>query len=347
MNRKVSDLQSNLFKLLTLRTSIQLESFPRIKVFLSDKDYDSVRRDVTLVVQLRFGRGQIACIYEYVGENYLVLPYEFEEIKIPSLEAAPDLVPIQFIHLITNQIEPTDKASEGLLLEHIFLDPAIEFVHWEDILKYFPSFTMFKISDTLPEDEKEKLNFLKRLCIESVCQNSSLLQLPFDNDTLTSFSSIASSIDNNIPYDNVLRSLLSYHWKFCFIDLYRCQERLLMLAWVDEFKNTMNSSLPINELYNAMKSRYSTEHHEDENMRSLYRLLPQNILDIMTKASSPDTKANYIYKLRNRIVHFQHSDADIETMKDEEWNMIVRFVLESIPYLYNKLQNYIIELPGV
>ena len=347
MNRKVSDLQSDLFKLLTLRTSIQLESFPRIKVFLSDKDYDSVRRDVTLVVQLRFGRDQIACIYEYVGENYLVLPSEFEEIKIPSLEAAPDLVPIQFIHLITNRIEPKDNASDGELKEYIFVDPSVMFVDWEAILKFFPSFTMFKITDSLPADEKEKLKYLKRLCIESVCQNSSLLQLPFDSDTLNSFSSIASSIDSNIPYDNVLRSLLSYQWKFCFIDLYRCQERLLLLAWVDEFKNTMNSSLPINDLYNAMKSRYNTEHHEDENMRSLYRLLPQNILDIMTKANNPETKANYIYKLRNRIVHFQHSDADIETMKDEEWNLIVRFVLESIPYLYNKLKNYIIELPGV
>ena len=152
MNRKVSDLQSDLFKLLTLRTSIQLESFSHIKVYLSKEDYESVRRDVTLVVQLRFGRDQIACIYEYVGENYLVLPYEFEEIKIPSLEAVPDLVPIQFIHLIPNQTEPTDKASEGVLLEYVFVDPAIEFVHWEDIPKYFPSFTMFKISDTLPED---------------------------------------------------------------------------------------------------------------------------------------------------------------------------------------------------
>lgn len=347
MNRKISDVQTELFKLLTKRTSILLDSYPDIKVFLSREDYEAVRRDVIPVVQLRFGKDQIACIYEYVGEIYLVLPSIYEEIRIPSLVAAPDSMAVQFIHLVTNKIEPKENASEVELQEHVFVDPSVETVEWDVILKFFPSYTMFKINDSLPADVNEKLIYLKRLCIEAVCQTSSLLQLPFNNDTINAFSSIASSTDNNIPYDNVLRSLLSYHWKFCFIDLYRCQERLLLLAWVDEFKNTMNSSLAIYDLYNAMKSRYSTEHHEDENMRSLYRLLPLDILDIMTKADRAETKANYIYKLRNRIVHFQHSDAEIETMKDDEWNMIIRFVLTSLPFLYCRLQRYIVELPDI
>lgn len=347
MNRKISDVQTELFKLLTKRTSIQLDSYPDIKVFLSREDYEAVRRDVIPVVQLRFGKDQIASIYEYVGNNYLVLPSIYEEIKIPSLEAAPDSMSVQFIHLVTNQIEPTEKATEDELLQYIFVDPSVEVVDWEVILKFFPSYTMFKINDSLPADEKEKLICLKRLCIEAVCQTCSLLQLPFDNDTINAFSTIASSADNNIPYDNILRSLLSYHWKFCFIDLYRCQERLLMLAWVDEFKKNISSTLTLHDLYIQMSARYKTEHHEDKNIRSLYKLLPQDILDILTNVAETEKKADYIYQLRNTIVHFQHSDAEIEAMKNDVWNMIVRFVLESIPYLYNKLQQYIVELPGV
>lgn len=134
MNRKVSEVQTELFKLLTKRTSIQLDSYPNTKVFLSEEDYESVRRDVIPVVQLRFGKDQIASIYEYVGESYLVLPSIYEEIKIPSLEAAPDLMSVQFIHLVTNQIEPTDNATEDELLQYVFVDPSVEIVDWEVLL---------------------------------------------------------------------------------------------------------------------------------------------------------------------------------------------------------------------
>lgn len=347
MNRNVKQVQKELFELLTKHTSIQLEEYPNIKVFFSKEEYEAVCRDVILIVQLHYGRNQLACIYEYKGNSYLLLPAIYEGIGMASLEPVSDSMPIQFIHYVTNQIEPKDNITEDELLEFVFVDPSIEQVEWESIIKFFPPFTMFKINDVLPFDDGEKLIYLKRLCIEAVCQTGKNHQLPFDSNTISAFSALASSNDNNIPYDNVLRSLLSYHWKFCFIDLYRCQERLLLLAWVDEFKNTMNSGLTIGELYKAMKIRYKTEHHEDENMRLLYNLLPQGTLDLMTKESDIEKKADYIYQLRNRIVHFQHSDVEIESMKDDEWNMIVRFVLTTLPFLYTKLQQYIVELPGV
>lgn len=345
MNRNVSDVQNQLFNLLSKGTSIQLDKFPKIKVFLSQEEFDAVNKDIIPLSQFRFGKDQIVCIYEYHGENFLVMPEIYEDISIPSLEGASDIKPIQIINYVTNCIEPLGTATEEALLQYVFTDEDVEKVEWDVILEFFPAFTMFKIKDILPVDEDDRMVYLKRLCIEAVCQTKELLQLPFDVDVINSFSAIASSLDNNIPYDNVLRSLLSYQWKFCFIDLYRCQERLLMLAWVDGFKKTMLSGLTLHDLYIAMKERYNTEHHERENMITLYSLLPQNILDLLVKALTADKKSEFIYDLRNNIVHYQRSDESVDSIKDEEWNMIVHFLLASLPCLYGKLQNCINELP--
>lgn len=54
-----------------------------------------------------------------------------------------------------------------------------------------------------------------------------------------------------------------------------------MLAWVDEFMSLMQSTLELKNLYINMKSVYSTEHHEDKNIASLYNMLPDNILNVL------------------------------------------------------------------
>ena len=99
--------------------------------------------------------------------------------------------------------------------------------------------------------------------------------------------------------------------------------------------------------FKKMKTRYSTEHHECDNIRYLYDFLPETTLDILTTADTPFKKADYIYKLRNKIVHFQRTDEDIESIPDSDWNMIIRFVLKTIPFLYNRFNQHIIELPDI
>ena len=177
--------------------------------------------------------------------------------------------------------------------------------------------------------------------------NPEILLLPYDQKTLNAFETVANLEDDSIPLDNVLRSLTSYHWKFCFIDLYRCHERLFLLAWVDEFQKTMQSQLSLQDLYKSMRRRYQTEHHEDQNIVSLYRMLPQEVLDILDGQQNVKTKSEYIYKIRNKIVHYQRTDDEIENISDEEWNKTILFLLSCLPHLYNQLATHIMELPDI
>ena len=109
----------------------------------------------------------------------------------------------------------------------------------------------------------------------------------------------------------------------------------------------MNSGLSLADLHGKMKVRYQTEHHERENMQSLYNFLPQTILDSLTSADTTIKKANYIYELRNKIVHYQRTDFEVDSKPDSEWNIIVSFVLKTIPFLYNKFNQHITELPDL
>ncbi|OYP53179.1 hypothetical protein [Segatella bryantii] len=346
MNRNIkNDLQKKLFSLLSKETGINVNNYPNARICLTREEYNALQHDVLPKATLCLGRNQIASIYKYKGLNYLIVPNVYENVSLTSLSLVDDIKEISFVYIVSNSISPSESATEAELEEHIFIDENVEDIQWEEITPFFPKFSLFQINDSVLDNELPL--YLKRMCIAFVCETKEMQQLPYDSDTIAAFVDIANSTDVNIPYDNILRSLLSYHWKFCFIDLYRCQERLLLLAWVEEFKNSMNSGLSLSDLHGKMKDRYKTEHHERENMQSLYNFLPQTILDSLTSADTTIKKANYIYDLRNKIVHYQRTDFEVDSKPDSEWNMIVSFVLKTIPFLYNKFSQHITELPDL
>lgn len=346
MNRNIiTDLQTKLFSLLTKDTGINVNNYPDARIFVTEEEYNALQYDVSQMAILRFGRNQIASIYKYKGLNYLIVPNVYENVSLTSLSLVDDIKEISYVYIVENSISPSELATETELEEHIFIDETVNKIQWEEITPFFPKFSLFQINDVVPD--KELSLYLKRICIAFVCETKEMQQLPYDSNTIAAFVDIANSTDGNIPYDNILRSLLSYHWKFCFIDLYRCQERLLLLAWVEEFKNSMNSGLSLTDLHGKMKDRYKTEHHERENLYSLYDFLPQTILDSLTNVDTTKKKADFIYDLRNKIVHFQRTDLEVDSKLDSEWNMIVSFVLKTIPFLYNRFSQHITELPDL
>ncbi len=346
MNRNIkNDLQTSLFSLLSKNTGINVNNYPDARIFITEEEHNALQHDVLPMATLRFGRNQIASIYKYKGLNYVIVPNVYENVSLASLSLVDDIKEISYVYIVDNSISPSESATEAELEEHIFIDETVKDIQWEEITPFFPKFSLFQIKDVVHDNEL--LLYLKRICIAFVCETKEMLQLPYDSDTIAAFVDIANSTDVNIPYDNILRSLLSYHWKFCFIDLYRCQERLLLLAWVEEFKNSMNSGLSLADLHGKMKVRYKTEHHEDENIYYLYDFLPQTILDLLTNADTTKKKAKFIYDLRNKIVHFQRTDSEVDSKSDSEWNMIVSFVLKTIPFLYSRFSQHITELPDL
>lgn len=344
MNRNIKRMQDKLFGLLTKHTEIERSDYPNARLYLTKEEYDTLGKDVLPKETLSFGKNQIVSIYEYKNKYYLIAPDDYESSTISSLSPIDDIKEIIFVHIVENEISALEIATKIVLEEYILLEENVQNIQWEQINQYFPKFILFQINESVPLVDTEIHSYLRQLCIALVCNTKKLHQLPYEDDTISGFIEISNSINKNIPYDNVLRSLLSSDWRLCFIDLYTCQERLLMLAWVEEFKTSLCSPLSLSDLHGKMKKRYKTEHHECENMRTLYNFLPNQILDLLNENEKPEKKADHIYTLRNTIVHFQRSNDLVSSKSDSEWNMIVRFILNTIPFLYDKFNQHIMEL---
>lgn len=349
MARTMANIQNDFFALLTSRTNIDLDFYKSIRIYVTNNEFDALVSDIVHLKSVNFGYYYVASLYSYQGYIYLILPSCFEGNDREGLGGCDVPNEIWLYHIVHNRIMPLEKACEDDLLMNVFTENNVKDIPFETVIDYFPKLTAYHVDDIVLTDTPLFDYYLRQLCLEMLCKSSSSLFLPFEEDTLKSYLGIANAIDVNIPIDNVLRSIISYSWKFCFIDLYRCHERLFMLAWVDEFKSSMQSTLGLQELYENMKRVYSTEHHEDKNIASLYNSLPDEILNIQRgkEEENATSIAKSIYRLRNTIVRYQKSDDKIDSMSDSEWNKIIQFLLMSIPYLYSHLAKHIEELPDV
>lgn len=349
MSRSVKKMMEEFFTLLTKHSTINLQDYKSIRLFVTEGEFTAINSGITHLVSVNFGYGHIASLYYYLNNTYMILPACYDGNEREGLQASDIPNELWLYHIVKNKIFPLEKANDNELLMNVFTEVDVTDVSFESVINYFPSMIGYIVDDVVPDDVTMKESYIRQLCLEMLSNSSSLLSLPFDNDTINAYLDIANTDNVNIPIDNVLRSIISYRWKFCFIDLYRCHERLFMLAWVDEFKSSMQSTLGLKELYKNMKSVYSTEHHEDKNIASLYNLLPDNILDFLKDEEKGNAEkiAKYIYTLRNTIVHYQRTEAIIDQMSDDQWNKIIQFLLMAIPYLYDHLANHIEELPNV
>lgn len=349
MSRSVKKMMEEFFTLLTKHSTINLQDYKSIRLFVTEGEFTAINSGITHLVSVNFGYGHIASLYYYLNNTYMILPACYDGNEREGLQASDIPNELWLYHIVRNKIFPLEKANDNELLMNVFTEVDVTDVSFESVINYFPSMIGYIVDDVVPNDVTMKESYIRRLCLEMLCNSSSLLSLPFNNDTKNAYLDIANTDNVNIPIDNVLRSIISYRWKFCFIDLYRCHERLFMLAWVDEFKSSMQSTLGLKELYKNMKCVYSTEHHEDKNIASLYNLLPDNILDVLKDEEKENAEkiAKYIYTLRNTIVHYQRTEAIIDQMSDDQWNKIIRFLLMAIPYLYDHLAKHIEELPDV
>ena len=349
MSRSVKKMMEEFFTLLTKHSTINLQDYKSIRLFVTEGEFNAINSGITHLVSVNFGYGHIASLYYYQNNTYMILPACYDGNEREGLQASDIPNELWLYHIVRNKIIPLEKANDNELLMNVFTEVDVIDVSFESVINYFPSMIGYIVDDVVPDDVTMKESYIRQLCLEMLCKSSSLLSLPFDNDTINAYLDIANTDNVNIPIDNVSRSIISYRWKFCFIDLYRCHERLFMLAWVDEFKSSMQSTLGLKELYINMKSVYSTEHHEDKNIASLYNLLADNILDVLKDEEKKNVEkiAKYIYTLRNTIVHYQKTETTIDQMSEVQWNKIIRFLLLAIPYLYDHLAKHIEELPDV
>lgn len=345
----VKEVNSRIFQKLVSNTNIELAKYPKIRIFLSQKEHDALASQIKILSTYVFNKDVCFVLLDYVGDVYFVSIGIEKEISTANVVACENIKELSMMSISESQISRLQTVTESTLINNIFVDPNIENVDWSAIEPFFPSVMTYKVNNPVGPSLEERNAALKHLVLYALVCSPEILILPFDKQTLQEYDNLLNLGDKNIPEDNLIHSLASNYWRFCYFDIYRCIERLYILGWVHNFKTTLASGLEIADLHSVLKRKLNikagVEIHEEKNIEHLFSLLPQSTSDILNPVRNGMRPDNYIYHLRNIIVHFQKNEAELENITDTQWNIVIRFLLSAIRDLYPMLGPYINALP--
>lgn len=151
----------------------------------------------------------------------------------------------------------------------------------------------------------------------------------------------------NIPFDNLVFSLVSVYWRYSFLDVYRCIERLFSISFLEEIYQDLGIENSLSLLnFSAKIEKYIGWRPEE--IKAINKLIddsPQDAIDILQELKSfidsrqadtlPSKPGEVIYKIRNSIVHLRPATESI-SMDDKHWNKLIRASLLIIEYWYHK-----------
>lgn len=343
----VSEIQKLFLNKLVDGTGINLAAYPRAKVFLSESEFNLIAHDIKVLQTYVFNREIEFALINCAGINYLLFTGLDIALTHSDLTAIDNKTELSFAMLAYGATNRKAEVIKETLLENVFVDVNTDRIAWETVESYFPSIQTFEINVPLGATFDERQSFLRVMTLNALCQNAVKLVLPFETTTLQSYMDLANSRNDEIPLDNVIRSLGSNYWKFCYIDMYRCIERLLDVAWVHNYKTTLSSGLAPDVLYVKITKGFNISSHEWENIEYLFSLLPVRIKTVLDPVRNGKNYDKYIYELRNKLVHYLKDEAEINAIKNNEWNVIIQFMLLATFELYQQLYRFIKQLPNL
>lgn len=329
-----------------------IETLESYEVYISEDDYDLIENNKIQQIGL-FQPSFTAkfALYEWNASYYLV------ESGMPELSVLresevgfigmdnDDCEALYFVFLNQAGVQIKASATADEIYNAVFTEEyKTDRIPRESIEQFFQEVNIYKIEDgkiDLPTPVDEYM--LKQLALKYICsvfQEKAFTTINLSTEAIICFDKLSKNTDHLIPIDNLVQSIMAYRWNFVFLDLYRCIERLYVIGWVLDYSEAFNSPLGKEDVHAKLIERFIA-HHEDEIINYLFTKLDSNLLAELDNVRGEKKQADYIYDLRNSIVHYQTSDV---ILSDNEWNNIIIFLLKAIDKLYTYLKNDIITL---
>lgn len=340
------DIQRDLFRKLASGTDINVDAFPKLRVYLTEEQYENVAHKIKIIYSYLFSKEIVFALLSCSGEYYFMYTGLDKAFPKGDVEAVDNMVELS-LYLIAEGPSCKIDVTKEQLEDKVFTDGNVESVEWDTTVGlFFPVIQTHVIKVPLGTTESEREFFLKTMATNALCINSQALVLSFNPQTIQCFIDVAQCGNSEIPIDNVLRSLGSNYWKFCYIDIYRCIERLLLIGWVQKYhQDAILKTLSPNDLYNCMEVTLKVQHHEWENIEYLFTMLPVSLTSMLDPLRNGENYHKYIYELRNKLVHYQKDEKEINAIKESDWNILIQFMLKATIELYQQLNTYVKLLP--
>lgn len=239
---------------------------------------------------------------------------------------------------LSQKANPYDIANKIL-----YDDSENEIIKYDDfslITSFFEPFSVYRIQEDSPFIEENNINLI-RISGFYILKNSQLIALGFSRETLDKLEKIFFEGSKNIPYENLLFSLVSVSWKYSFLDIYRCIERLFSISSLDVFHKDLRITDSLLKFSADVERYIGWKPKENEAVNKLVEGSPEEALQLLREIkqlldSTEEGKCgDLFYKIRNSIVHFRPANQPIN-LDDKNWDMLIRASLYIVEYWYNQ-----------
>lgn len=229
-----------------------------------------------------------------------------------------------------------------------------------NIQGFFEDFHVYKIdSDSLlleqsVKSQKDSIRYpdISRVLLLYFLDYNPVNNLNFEQKTIEIFYTFAYEGEASIPFDNILDSYLSFSWKYSFLDIYRCLERLFGIPQIFKLYETILPNIIFLNFVNKIEQFISWKPKEEDALKELLNVIKKKLeenVDIFNGFQSVKPKINLnfsektqdavvIYSLRNKIVHFNPKKIQLE---ESDWNQVISFCLLSTYLLYKKYGEFL------
>ena len=162
--------------------------------------------------------------------------------------------------------------------------------------------------------------------------------LPYSDNVIKEFEDIFENGSKYIPFENILASYVASDFKFAYLDLYRCIEKLESLYFLSELYKKLSLENTDTTLLKFCKNIDESIglHRLDSHMNLLENLLRS--IEIQTK-QNPKKIAEKLFKTRNIIAHLSPNQANELHQDALYWNERISSILHLIKILYDTNQN--------
>ncbi|MFN0203921.1 MAG: hypothetical protein ACKVTZ_20540, partial [Bacteroidia bacterium] len=214
------------------------------------------------------------------------------------------------------------------------------------LTKFFPKINLYTISQNCPFGED-----IFPIFIDVLCSNKEALPFSFEEGAVQMVKKILYEVPEDIfPFENLLSLMWSSNYKSAYLSLYHCIECLYQPWNLRTLYQKLNTQISFNEFIQLMEEN-SYRKEDKISISSLFSYVKDNqptnheqcleIVKEIKKAPSLENVDEFIYKIRNEIVHLSFVSArkTKTSYSDSDWNELITVLLGLLPYWYKEINS--------
>jgi hypothetical protein len=123
-----------------------------------------------------------------------------------------------------------------------------------------------------------------------IASTDDCINLPFSHLLQAAYRDVIISTQRKISYENISQSLTCISWKHCYLELYRCIERLFPISYLSQMKQDLGIANSLLEIASNLENTISWRPKEEEALKRLMDVCDETLRSRM-KALLPKTQA--------------------------------------------------------